>query len=415
MSFLDLSHQGGAQRALQRAIARERMPHAYIFHGPEGVGKEAMATAVGQRLLCAAPIRRELAASDVAAFGMDDVLDCCGRCEDCRLVAAGTHPDLHSIYRQLHRSHPDSNVRSRKGLELGVDVLRHFLIDRAGMTPARGRAKVFIVREAERMNAEAQNALLKTLEEPPGPSYIILLVTAIDRLLPTTLSRCQVVRFGTLPTQFVQERLRACRPELPPAEADWYARLAGGSIGQAIAFADQGLFAINERLVGTLSADSGVAATRSAGRPARAASTEGTTRPSSAGRAAHSPSGGPRHDSGPSSGLQVANAWIDLAKLLSEHYSAADPEITETEALRQAIKTLLLLAATWYADLLRIGAGTPPLVNTGVKAVGQSAVLFDPGRLVAHVTRIALAERQLDQNAHHQLCLEVLAADLLAA
>jgi DNA polymerase-3 subunit delta' len=95
------------------------------------------------------------------------------------------------VHRYLIKEHPESDVRKRKGLEISVDVLRHFVIERTALTPIRGRAKVFVIREADSMTTQAQNALLKTLEEPPGPTFIILLVSALDGLLPTTLSRCQ--------------------------------------------------------------------------------------------------------------------------------------------------------------------------------------------------------------------------------
>ena len=347
------------------------MPHAYIFHGPEGVGKETLATAVAQLLLCPTPITRELGPADAEQVGADRLRDACGRCEDCRLVAAGTHPDLHLIYRQLIREHPESDVRARKGLELGVDVIRHFVIDKIGLTPSRGRAKAFIVREAELLNQAAQNAFLKTLEEPPGPSYIILLTTALNELLPTTLSRCQVVRFGALPDAFVRERLAAQRKALPKVELEWYAKVAGGSIGRALRFADEGVFALNRQIVEALAKVS-----RAAG--------------------------------------SLADSWLELAKGLGERYRKQDRDLTDTEATRRALRLVLLLAANWYADVLRLWAGeADSLVNTpwhdALAAVARSA---DAERTTDLVKRIAAAEHELDQNANVQLCLEVLAGDL---
>jgi DNA polymerase-3 subunit delta' len=153
---------------------------------------------------------------------------------DCRLAAAGTHPDLFVIHRQLNKQHPDSTIRKQKALVLGVDVIRHFLVDRAGTSPSRGRAKVVLVREAERMNDAAQNALLKTLEEPPGPTFIILLTHALDAMLPTTRSRCQQVMFQPLPTPFVEERLRSLCPGRGEGEIRYMAAHARGSLGSAV-------------------------------------------------------------------------------------------------------------------------------------------------------------------------------------
>lgn len=372
MSFADVKHQPEAQRSMQRFIARERAPHAYIFHGPDGVGKELMAAEFARRMLCAQAKVRELPPADAAAIGMERISDCCGRCDDCRLVSAGTHLDLQVIYRQLNRKHPDAAARGRTGLELGIDVIRHFLITAAGLTPNRGRARVFLVREADLMSVEAQNALLKTLEEPPGPTYIVLLTSAVDRLLATTLSRCQVVRFGTLPQEFVRERLAASKPSLPAAEVEWYAALSGGSIGRALESAAQHLHAVNEVVV------------------------ESLARPTTAGRS-------------------IFNAWKDQWEELAAAFSKADPEITETEATRRAMKTLFLLAATWQSDLLRAASGLPPLVNKSRAAeLARQAGAIPIESFARRLARIVSAERALELNANPQLCVEVLCADLAA-
>lgn len=395
--FVDeVKHQGGAQRTLQRAVGRDRVPHAYIFHGPDGVGKETLAGAFARLLLCPNRILHDAqVGSEAGEIGLDRSIDACGRCDDCRLAAAGNHPDLHVIYRQLIREHPDSEVRRRKGLELGVDVIRHFVIDKVGLTPLRGRAKVFLIRDADRITPQAQNSLLKTLEEPPGPAYIVLLVKALDRLLPTTLSRCQIVRFDALPTAFVREQLGTQRPDLPVDQADWYARLAGGSVGRALGFVDDGLFEVNRRIIGGL-----------------------------ARRSAH--------------GQDLAQEWIDQAKALGEQFTkagksrsaaasaagaatlgsaAGDPDITDTEATRRGLKLILLLAANWHADVIRIQSGDADLMvnrasHAELERAGHAVSTEDA---IEMVNRIARAERQLDLNAHPQLCMEVLAADLLIA
>ena len=157
----------------------------------------------------------------------------CGECKECELVLAGTHPDLHVIFRQLNREHPDPVVRKRKALIISVDVVREFIVKRIALKPTRGRIKVFLLREADCMNEQAQNALLKTLEEPPGSALLVLLVESIDRMLPTTLSRCQVVRFDALPVAFVQEKLAELVPDLDSDGAAWYARSSSGSPGSA--------------------------------------------------------------------------------------------------------------------------------------------------------------------------------------
>lgn len=357
---------------LQRAVARDRVPHAYIFHGPNGVGKEMLSRGLAQLLLCANPVDRVVEAEDRQATGVDELRTGCGKCEDCRTVMAESHPDWHLIYRQLHRDHPDPDVRRRKGLEISVDVLRHFLIDRVQLTPARGRAKVFLLREADRITAQAQNALLKTLEEPPGTTFIILLTASLDRLLPTTQSRCQIVPFNTLPTAFVRDHLGRIAKDLTPEAIDWYARGGDGSIGNAVERAGDGLLEVSERVVGLFA--------------------------------------------GPESFLAEAmtKRWNEESKNLGEAYRKRDPEITDTEATRRGLKTVFQLNAQYLADVIRVGAGeTSAVVNVHLAdRLRRTAERLPPQRTADAIERITRAERQLDLNANVQLVVETLANDI---
>ncbi|MBN4058996.1 DNA polymerase III subunit delta', partial [bacterium AH-315-J04] len=248
MPLADIRHQNHAHRQVQRAISQGRLAHAYIFHGPDGVGKEMFARALAQRLLCDEPTEAALEQSS----DTKTIQQGCGECQECVAVTNNTHPDIHSIYRQLIREHPDSTLRKRKALELGVDVIRHFIIDKASFTPLRGKIKIFIIREADRITVAAQNALLKTLEEPPGATLIILLATDLSRLLPTTLSRCQVLTFNPLPDDFVRQTLSESQPDLSPERANWYARIAGGSMGIATIACADNHYDINTKLIDQL-------------------------------------------------------------------------------------------------------------------------------------------------------------------
>lgn len=359
MSIFEVQHQSAALRRIQEALSRDRVPHAYLFHGPEGVGKETLARGLAQLLLCSTPTERELGIGDAEAVGLKRVREGCGRCEECRLVAAETHPDFHLIYRQLYRDHPDADVRKRMGMELVVDVVRHFVIDKVGLTPLHGRAKVFVIRSADDMNAQAQNALLKTLEEPPPTTFIILLVSALDRMLPTTRSRCQIVRFGALPQNFVRDRLHELRPTFSVERCEWYARSGEGSLGRALEYADDELFELNLRLA------------------------EGLKRLRD-----------PRSDG-------LFKVWTDEASALGERYQKRDREITDAEATRRGLATVFQLAARWYADELRNNAHTAPFA--GAECVA------------AAINRLAEAERQLDLNVNTQLIVETLVGDLAGA
>lgn len=167
------------------------------------------------------------------------------------MIAAGSHPDLQVVYKELGFYHDDANVRERVMQDLGIDVIRMFLIAPAHLAPARGRRKVFVVLETELMSVAAQNALLKTLEEPPGGVTIILICQKPDRLLPTTLSRCAMIRFGLLPRGFVTRRLM--EEGLDEAEATFWADFTEGSLGKGLRLARQGMYEIKRDVIERLS------------------------------------------------------------------------------------------------------------------------------------------------------------------
>jgi DNA polymerase-3 subunit delta' len=219
--FSDVHHQERALSIVRRALAGGRTHHAHLFEGPPGVGKELAGRALAAGLLCEDPQRRPEA-------------DACGECRACKLFAAGNHPDFHLIHRGLHKLHPDRSIRAGKGLFLAVDVIRHFLIEPSSSSPALGQRRVFLIRDAERMNEGAQNALLKTLEEPPGSGCLILVTSSAERLLPTIRSRCQRVSFDLLPPDYVQARLRELAG-VEPGAARTLAAVSQGRLGRRCA------------------------------------------------------------------------------------------------------------------------------------------------------------------------------------
>ncbi len=370
MSLSNVKHQSRAQDMLQRAYAKDRLPHAYIFHGPDGVGKETLARGISQLLLCDSPIESENENSDDKTA--PPVHSGCGNCESCRLVLAETHPDIHSVYRQLARQHPKPEVRKRTARDIGVDVIRHFLVDKVHLTPSRGKAKIFLVREADRITRQAQNALLKTLEEPPGTTYIILLTASIDRLLPTTQSRCQLVEFNALPTPFVREKLGTLYQQLTPQDLDWYAKNASGSIGGAIEAIQRDRLPIAERVIDTLSnlSERKLAA--------------------------------------------LVKEWLNTSESATGTLRKEDPDITDAEAKRIGLKIIFRIAAAYYADALRIKTGqSDDLINTAHQAkLHTLANALNHDEIIDRINRIARAENQLDRNIHAQLCVETLLGDL---
>lgn len=220
-----MDHILGQQRALdtlQSALRSGRLHHAWIFHGPPGVGKFTTALAFARLLLCPS------AQTDLSGH-----ITACGQCESCRLADAGTHPDLHVVVKELARFSDDRSTRERKLTQIPVDVLRTALLEPVARTAALRHGKVFIVDEAELINEHGQNLLLKTLEEPPADTYLILVTAREPLLLATIRSRCQRVAFGPLSGEMVEQWLADRTQDLSASHRRAVAQFAAGSLGAA--------------------------------------------------------------------------------------------------------------------------------------------------------------------------------------
>ena len=203
---------------LARAIARGTLPPSLIFAGPAGVGKRLVATALAQALNCERPIHDSESSRNgdaAAVLGQD----ACGVCASCKRIARGVHADVLVI------EPGDSG-------SIKVDQVRE-AIDRSAYRPFEGKRRLVIVDEADAMIPEAQNALLKTLEEPPPASVFVLITSRPDVLLPTVRSRCQRLRFGPLaPADVATALMRDHGVDAAAAHAA--AAAADGSIGRAL-------------------------------------------------------------------------------------------------------------------------------------------------------------------------------------
>jgi len=242
MSLKEIFCQDKAISILQRALAASKLAHAYIFAGPEGVGKFITAREWARLLLCKNPTME------------NDFADSCGLCRSCQLFEAGSHPDFNHIYKELIQFTKEGKDR-KTPVDLPIDVIREFLIEKAPTRPTLSKRKVFVVSEAERLNASSQNALLKSLEEPPEYCSIILLCTRMERLLPTTRSRCQIIRFGPIDEDRIIEKLTEMGVE--QKQACYFARLSQGSLGQAcrwaqLELADANLYQTKKQLLNSL-------------------------------------------------------------------------------------------------------------------------------------------------------------------
>src|SRR3954465_479837 len=220
-TFDDILGQKSAIDWLTRAYESDRLPHGLIFAGPVGVGKATTARALGALWLCEKPKGGKP----------------CGTCDSCRVFDAGNHPDFHVVTKELIRYH-DKTGKS-KGIDLSINVVRPEIVEPAGRKAVMGRGKVFVIEQAELMNAQAQNALLKTLEEPAGRTLIVLLTDAPDVLLPTIRSRCQLLRFSPLEPELVRSELT--KRGIDKTVAATAAELAEGSIGSALRWIEDGV------------------------------------------------------------------------------------------------------------------------------------------------------------------------------
>ena len=203
MSFGRLAGNARVREALRNAIARDRLPHALLFAGPDGVGKRRFALELAKAVTCHDPRSG----------------DACDRCVSCLQVEAGEHPDVRTY-------EPD-------GTFLKIAQMRE-LAREAQYQPFDGRRRVFIVDAAHQMREEAANATLKTLEEPPATTLIVLVTDQAYALLQTIRSRCQALWFAPVSPDEI-ERFLAENYKRPADETRLLARIAAGRIGRAVA------------------------------------------------------------------------------------------------------------------------------------------------------------------------------------
>lgn len=221
MPLKDIQSQDPAVEALRRAIANGRLHHAYLFAGPDGVGKALTAQALAEALLCDQPVGG----------------DACGECGACQRSHKRQHPDLHVVERGRKKD-------GSREQQIKIDQIRA-LQQALSYKAYEGRRRIVILLDAHAMNPATANALLKTLEEPGADTHFVLVSAAPHLLLPTIISRCQRVRFGPLPRAVVADHV-ARGASVDPEIADLLAGLAEGSIGRALALADSPV--LGERL-----------------------------------------------------------------------------------------------------------------------------------------------------------------------
>jgi DNA polymerase-3 subunit delta' len=316
-------------QAFTRVVQRGRLAHAYLFTGLSGVGKRRFADELAKALLC-----------ETSPEGR---LEACDQCSACAQVEADTHPDF------VVASRPEDS------LEVPIEVVRD-LCRSFALKSARGRGKVAILDDADDLNDAAANCFLKTLEEPPPRSLLLLIGTSAERQLPTIVSRCQVVHFRPLSEQLVAELLQTQGMEDASLIAR-LARLSEGSLGQAQALADPALWDFRRTLLHGLIQ--------------------------------------PQPDS-----VALAQAWMQFVEEAGKEAAV--------QRRRAALVLRLLLGFFRDALCLRLG-GTPKLVEPEDQRLLQElAQRADPERLFQLLERCLDGDMQIDRRVQLVLILEAL-------
>jgi DNA polymerase-3 subunit delta' len=235
MSWHGIHGHDDVVEQFRRALARGRLASSFLLAGPVGIGKRTFALKLAQAMLC--------------QTRPEESLDPCEACPSCVQVAAGTHPDLDVVCKPEDKSFiplalliGDDEHRRREGLCHNIS-LKPYL---------RGR-KIAVIDDADFLNAEGANALLKTLEEPPPRSILILIGTTPAKQLPTIRSRCQLIRFRPLSVEIVAELLTSKGLATDPSEARRLARYSEGSLQRALDLADPDLWSFRNTLFERLS------------------------------------------------------------------------------------------------------------------------------------------------------------------
>ena len=204
--FRDIIGHEQIKEHLQNAITMDKISHAYIINGPDKSGKKMLAEAFAMALQC----------ETGGTYG-------CMECHSCKQAMNHNQPDI------IYVSHEKPNT-------ISVDDIRSQVNNDIGIKPYSSKYKIYIVDEAEKMNVQAQNALLKTIEEPPAYAVILLLTTNADTFLPTILSRCVTLNIKVVPDEKIKKFLMK-EYQIPDYQADVCVAFAQGNVGKAIQLA----------------------------------------------------------------------------------------------------------------------------------------------------------------------------------
>ncbi len=206
MAFKDIKGHNRVILLLQKAIISGRISYSYLFVGPESVGKTSTALNFAKVLNCNAPLYRDI------------TVDCCEACNDCRKINSNNHPNVLLI--------------RPEGSSIKIEQIKD-IQEKIQFKPVNGKWQLVIIEQCETMTKEAQNSILKLLEEPPSYIVIILISTNLHLLLPTIVSRCQIFRFNLLSPALIQELLIKML-NISVESASLYGSISSGRVDRAI-------------------------------------------------------------------------------------------------------------------------------------------------------------------------------------
>ena len=218
MPFTDILAQDHIIDHFKKAIKADHLSHAYIFTGQEGVGKALFAKEFAKALNC-----------------KNDENDSCNSCPNCIRIGNHNHPDV--LWTE----------REEKAKFIKIENIRN-LQNSVRLSPLESDHKIFIIKEADKMNEEASNCLLKTLEEPSPNTIIILIANSMTPIKNTIRSRCQIIRFHPIPTHIIANQLTG-KSEADADKIGWISRFSNGSLGNALDLLDDNCYKMNNDII----------------------------------------------------------------------------------------------------------------------------------------------------------------------
>ena len=362
MSLKDIFCQDKALSILGKAFVNQRQAHAYIFAGLEGVGKFKTASEYAKLLLCAEPIIEANSA------------DSCGSCKFCKMFEAGSHPDFNFIYKELREFTKDGKNKAAP-VDMPIDVIREFVIAKVPQKPTFSARKVFVINESEKLNNASQNALLKILEEPPLFCTIILICTRLEKLLPTTKSRCQAISFAPIDEQIIMDKL--LETGLDKNKSQFFSRLCQGSLGQACRWAQLELaegkfYEIKKEILNNLA------------------------------------------DYDYSQSLDLAAKFSEYSKSIAAAMVKLDEKTSKTDINRKAAKAIVAIVISALYDAMRLAVSDErPLINFDQPGeIEKLCTRLDCEQAAEKITDCYTTMRWIDSSVNEKLIFEQLLLNL---